>query len=181
MNKGVLFLCLYLAAWVSVGLCGVFCWGMQALSGSTQDLFSDHGSNLGFLCEEHGVLTTGPPEKSLSWNFCSPAALSDDSWHFFARKHFLEGALSVWSFPSVRWLLCARSPSHVRLFGDPRLYSTRLLCPWDFPGKNTGVGCHFLLQGIFPTQGSSLSLPSTALAGGCFTTEPPEKPLKKYL
>ena len=30
----------------------------------------------------------------------------------------------------------------------------RLLCPclWDFPGKNTGVGCHFLLQGIFLTQ-----------------------------
>ena len=26
-------------------------------------------------------------------------------------------------------------------------------CPWDFPGKNTGVGCYFLLQGIFPTQG----------------------------
>ena len=29
----------------------------------------------------------------------------------------------------------------------------RLLCPRAFPGKNTGVGCHFLLQGIFPTQG----------------------------
>ena len=29
---------------------------------------------------------------------------------------------------------------------------TRLLCPWNFPGKNTGVGCHFLLQGIFPIQ-----------------------------
>ena len=28
-----------------------------------------------------------------------------------------------------------------------------LLCPWDFPGRNTGVGCHFLLPGIFPTQG----------------------------
>ena len=27
--------------------------------------------------------------------------------------------------------------------------------PWDFPGKNTGVSGHFLLQGIFPTQGSS--------------------------
>ena len=26
-------------------------------------------------------------------------------------------------------------------------------CPWDPPGKNTGVGCHFHLQGIFPTQG----------------------------
>ena len=33
------------------------------------------------------------------------------------------------------------------------LQSTRLLCPWNFPGKNTGVGCHFLLQGIFQTQG----------------------------
>ena len=31
-------------------------------------------------------------------------------------------------------------------------------CSWDSPGKNTGVGCHFLLQGIFPTQGSSLGL-----------------------
>ena len=31
---------------------------------------------------------------------------------------------------------------------------TRFLRPWDFPGKNTGVGCHLLLQGIFPTKGS---------------------------
>jgi len=31
--------------------------------------------------------------------------------------------------------------------------------PWGFPGKNTGVGCHFLLQGIFPTQGSNPGLP----------------------
>ena len=38
------------------------------------------------------------------------------------------------------------------------LQSTRLLCQWNFPGKNTGVGCHFLLQGIFPTQGSNLCL-----------------------
>ena len=34
----------------------------------------------------------------------------------------------------------------------------RLLCPWDSPGKNTGVSCHALLQGIFPTQGSNLGL-----------------------
>ena len=33
-----------------------------------------------------------------------------------------------------------------------------LLCPWDSPGKNTRVDCHFLLQGIFPTQGSSPGL-----------------------
>ena len=35
---------------------------------------------------------------------------------------------------------------------------TRLLCPWDFPGKNTGVDCNFLLQGIFLTQGLNLCL-----------------------
>ena len=38
------------------------------------------------------------------------------------------------------------------------LQPTRLLCPWDFPGKDTGVGCHFLPQGIFPTQGSNSGL-----------------------
>ena len=43
-------------------------------------------------------------------------------------------------------------------FCDPGLKSTRLCCPWDSLGKNTGMGCHFLLQGIFPTQGSNLHL-----------------------
>ena len=33
------------------------------------------------------------------------------------------------------------------------LWPARLLCPWDFPGKNATVGCHFLLQGIFLDQG----------------------------
>ena len=37
------------------------------------------------------------------------------------------------------------------------LQSARILCPWDSSG-NTGVGCRFLLQGIFPTQGSNLDL-----------------------
>ena len=35
------------------------------------------------------------------------------------------------------------------------LWPARLLCPWDFPDRNTGVGCHFLCQGIFLTQGSN--------------------------
>ena len=38
------------------------------------------------------------------------------------------------------------------------LYPTRLLCSWHFPGKKTGVGCHFLLQGIFLIQGLIPSL-----------------------
>ena len=36
---------------------------------------------------------------------------------------------------------------------------TRLLHPWDFPGKNTGMDCHFLLQEILLTQGLNLGLP----------------------
>ena len=36
------------------------------------------------------------------------------------------------------------------------LYPSRFFCPWNFPGKNTGVGCYFLPQGIFLTQGSNL-------------------------
>ena len=39
------------------------------------------------------------------------------------------------------------------------LWPTRLLHPWDSPGKSTGVGCHCLLQGIFPTQGSNPGFP----------------------
>ena len=37
--------------------------------------------------------------------------------------------------------------------------ATRLLCPWNSPGENTGVHCHSNLQRIFPTQGSNLGLP----------------------
>ena len=53
-----------------------------------------------------------------------------------------------------------KSLSHARLFANPwAVACTKLLCPWDILGKNTGVGCHFLLQGIFPTQGSNPGLP----------------------
>ena len=40
-----------------------------------------------------------------------------------------------------------------------RQQPTKLPHPWDSPSKNTGVGCHFLLQGIFPTQGLNPGLP----------------------
>ena len=55
-------------------------------------------------------------------------------------------------------------------------FPTRFLFPWDSPGKNTGVGCYFLLQGIFSIQRSNQQSP--ALAGGFFTTEPPEQPIR---
>ena len=49
--------------------------------------------------------------------------------------------------------------SHECLLQRYGLLSTRLLCPWDSPGKNTGVGCLVLLQGISPMQGSNSGLP----------------------
>ena len=47
----------------------------------------------------------------------------------------------------------------------------RLLCPWNSPGKNAGVGCHFLLQGIEPRDRTFIF----CLAGGFFNTEPSGK------
>ena len=63
-------------------------------------------------------------------------------------------SVSPWIIYMFRCCCCCLgtklSPTLLKASG---LYPARLLCPWDFPGNNTGVGCHFLLQHIFPTQG----------------------------
>ena len=58
------------------------------------------------------------------------------------------------------------------------LWPARLLCPWDFPGKNTGMGCHFLPQGIFLTQGSNPGIKprSPVLQADSLPSDPPRKP-----
>ena len=48
------------------------------------------------------------------------------------------------------WCVCMLSH-----FATLWLYPVKFLCPWDSPGKNTGMGCHALLQGTFPTQESN--------------------------
>ena len=55
----------------------------------------------------------------------------------------------------------------LRLHG---LLPARLLCPWDSSGKNTGVGCHALLQVISPTQGWKLCLLHCGWIPYCWTT-----------
>ena len=50
------------------------------------------------------------------------------------------------------------STSVVSDSATPRTEAYQAPLAWNFPGKYTGVGCHFLLQGIFPTQGSNLRL-----------------------
>ena len=73
-------------------------------------------------------------------------------------------------------ILCASLLSRVSL--QPHgLYPSRLLCPGNFPGKNTGVGCHALPPVDLPDPGiEPESLAPPALAGGLFTAEIPEKP-----
>ena len=56
-------------------------------------------------------------------------------------------------------LLCALvTQSRLTLCDSMDLQPIRLLCPTNFPGKKTEVGCHFLIQGIFLTQGLNLGL-----------------------
>ena len=50
---------------------------------------------------------------------------------------------------------CLATQSCPTLLRPHGLWPAGVLCPWNSPGKNTGVGCHFLLQGVFPTQGSN--------------------------
>ena len=68
----------------------------------------------------------------------------------------------------------AQSPSCVYLFATPCTVAARL-CPWDFPGKNTDVGCHFLSRGIFVTQESNLCLLCLLHRRQVFATESPRK------
>ena len=73
------------------------------------------------------------------------------------------GSPSLWAdalpsephtFPCVCWVLSRCS--HVRLCATLcTIAPARVLCPWDSPSKNTGVGFLALLQGLFPTQGSN--------------------------
>ena len=68
------------------------------------------------------------------------------------------------------------SEGHLVVFGSLRLhwlYPARLLCPWNSPGKNTGVGCHALLQGIFPTPRDWTQV--SGFASGFFTVWAPRE------
>ena len=68
------------------------------------------------------------------------------------------------SIPFLIMLLSLKVPVHAQSLNVSNslwphgLQPSRLLCPWDFSGKNTRVGCHFLLQGIFPTWGLNQQL-----------------------
>ena len=78
---------------------------------------------------------------------CRETRLCTLSHLWSACNLFLSISLSVLS----HWVMSNSLQPH-------GLWTTRLLCPWDFPGENIRAGCHFLLLGIFWTQGWNLCL-----------------------
>ena len=90
---------------------------------------------------------------------CISYYLPGISHHINIHVHYLMCCLVVQSCPTLQ--------SH-------GLSPTRLLCPWDSPGTNTGVGSHSLLQGISPTRGLNLCLPHWQV--GSLPLVPPGKP-----
>ena len=69
--------------------------------------------------------------------------------------HFSDSAQELKVLTCVKCQVTSAMADSLRSHG---LQPARLLCPWDSPGKNIGVGCHALLQGTFLTEGLNLCL-----------------------
>ena len=80
---------------------------------------------------------------------------SENALFFFSEQYNVQPFEKV--LQTVCVCVCMLSCSVISDSLQPHgLYTTKLLCPWDFPGNNTQVGSHSLLQCIFLTQGSNL-------------------------
>ena len=134
--------------------------------------FPDQGWNLRPLQWKCRVLTTGPPGKS-------------QSGHFSLKAGFV--LWSRWGAPVLDGVSASRAQCHYSalcaqsdpLFAVPWTVPARLLSLWNFPGKNTEMGCHALLQGIFPVWELNL-FAFPALAGEFFTSEPTWEAMARY-
>ena len=98
---------------------------------------------------EYHLHIVAPPLRSFlstclgtdSLNTSEPQAASGISCYYQARK------------PLENSCCCVATQAHPTVLRPHGLEPTRILCSWDFPGKNSGVGCHFLLQGNLPSPG----------------------------
>ena len=93
--------------------------------------------------------------KGLEGLWSSPEVHAAYQWQKWRSKTGLSDSRTWSLFPN----LCESANVSHSVMSDSvwphGLQPTRLLCPWDSPGKNTGVGCHALLHRIFPTQESN--------------------------
>ena len=114
---------------------------LLAVQGTLKSLLQHHSSKASILqCSaffivqlSHPYMTTGKTIASTRWTFIDKV------------MSLLLNMLSEWVSEVAQSCPTLWDPMDCSL--------ARFLRPWDFPGKNTGVGCHFLLQEIFPTQG----------------------------
>ena len=131
------------------------------------------------------------PKRTTGWGWKFAYAELVLHWQPRLKSVQISGAVSCWHlFPSLfppRSLISSHSTTSPFLSATAFSYfhwaydkivncspPRSSLCPYDFPGKNTGVDCHFLLWGSSQTRDWTTSL---ALAGRFFTTEPPGTPL----
>ena len=102
-------------------------------------------------------VTPPPPLSSSPLSFCT----WDGSSGHPTPKLFSDYMLLIF-ISNNEWSVCLFAQSCLSLYDpmdcSPPEDTDRLLCPWGSPGKNTGVGCHFLPQGIFLTQGLNSDL-----------------------
>ena len=92
-------------------------------------------------------------------------------WHLLNKYYWTN--LLVWvAFWGLPACVSTQWPQSFTTVCDPMDCSPpSLLCPWDSPGKNIGVGCHALLQRIFLTQEVNFLSCVSCIAGRLFTTE----------
>ena len=105
--------------------------------------------------------------------------------HFMQQHHGVEKPLArsgTEDFPLSLWVKKSESVHRSVMSNSLQPHGrkpARLLCPWSSPGNNnTRGGCYSLLQGIFPTYGSNLSLLHCRQT---LRSEPPGKPLPLYI
>ena len=128
--------------------------------------------------QHHSQLPASPPPlmsfAGKTLHCCCIHTLHSPKLDTWALSKHVHASLCVWPWHSLfpeetffyiffNIIMCMHTHvfSHftcVWLFATPHTVARRLLSPWDSPGKNTGVGCHALLQGIFLTQNSNLCL-----------------------
>ena len=87
----------------------------------------------------------------LLWQYHIPLVFLLPQWPSFWNS--LAGSFSSTWLHLWTVCMCAKSLQLCPTLFDTMDCTAWLLCPWDSPGRNTEVSCHFFLQGIFPTQG----------------------------
>jgi len=90
--------------------------------------------------EEHGLKGSVPPV------FIAAQFMIAKTWKQPKCPSSEEKINNIWCIYTMEYGACARWLSCVRLFAITWTVTSRLLCPWNSPGKNTGVGCHFRLH-----------------------------------